>query len=98
MLQEDGKIHLKTDSPHLYNFTKLVISMHELPLFTDMNDVYAIDNRKEELNIKTHYEGLDIANSNRIHYLQFSLPAKELEQTDNLLQELLKNTEPSKQF
>ena len=98
VLQEDGKIHLKTDSPHLYDFTKLIISMHDLPLLDDMNDVYAIDSRREELNIKTHYEGLDIANSNRIHYLQFSLPAKDLEQTDSILQELLKNTEPSKQF
>jgi tRNA (guanine-N7-)-methyltransferase len=64
----------------------------------DMNNVYAIENRKEDLNIKTHYESLDIANSNRIHYLQFSLPSNELEQTDKLLQELLKNTEPSKGF
>jgi tRNA (guanine-N7-)-methyltransferase len=29
----------------------------------------------DELKIKTHYEGLDIAQSNRIHYLQFSLPS-----------------------
>ena len=98
VLQPGGKIHLKTDSPDLYNFTKLVISMHELPLLADIDDVYAVDNREEELNIKTHYEALDIANSNRIHYLQFSLPAKDLEQSDLILQELLKNTEPSKGF
>ncbi len=98
VLKEGGNIHLKTDSPHLYNFTKLVISMHELPLMEDMENVYANENRKEDLNIKTHYEGLDIANSNRIHYLKFSLPSIELEQTDRLLQELLKNTEPSKGF
>jgi tRNA (guanine-N7-)-methyltransferase len=98
VLKEGGNIHLKTDSPHLYNFTKLVISMHELHLMEDMDNVYANENRKEDLNIKTHYEGLDIANSNRIHYLQFSLPSNELEQTDRLLQELLKNTEPSKGF
>ncbi len=98
VMKEGGSIHLKTDSPHLYNFTKLVISMHELQLMEDMDNVYANENRKEDLNIKTHYEGLDIANSNRIHYLQFSLPSNELEQTDKLLQELLKNTEPSKGF
>ena len=98
ILMLGGKIHLKTDSPHLYNFTRLVISMHELNLLSDMDDVYSIDNRDQELNIKTHYEGLDIANSNRIHYLQFSIPKKELEQNDKILQELLKNTEPSKSF
>ena len=96
VLQQNGKIHLKTDSPHLYNFTRLVISIHELPLLKDMDNVYDIENRDEELNIKTHYEGLDIAGSNRIHYLQFLLPGKDLEQTDKILQELLKNTEPSK--
>ncbi len=98
ILQAGGLIHLKTDSPHLYNFTRLVISMHELPLLEDMDDVYASPQRKDELNIKTHYEGLDIANSNRIHYLQFALKHDDLEQTDKLLQELLKNTEPSKGF
>jgi tRNA (guanine-N7-)-methyltransferase len=98
VLQQNGKIHLKTDSPHLYNFTRLVISIHELPLLTDLDNVYNIEHRDEELNIKTHYEGLDIAGSNRIHYLQFSLPEKDLEQTDKLLQELLKNTEPSKSY
>jgi tRNA (guanine-N7-)-methyltransferase len=98
VLQQNGKIHLKTDSPHLYNFTRLVISIHELPLLKDMDNVYNIENRDEELNIKTHYEGLDIAGSNRIHYLQFSLPEKDLEQTDKILQELLKNTEPSKGY
>ena len=96
VLQQNGKIHLKTDSPHLYNFTRLVISIHELPLLKDMDNVFDIENRDEELNIKTHYEGLDIAGSNRIHYLQFSLPEKDIEQTDKILQELLKNTEPSK--
>lgn len=95
ILQQEGRIHLKTDSPHLYNFTKIVINMHELPLLADLDNVYATADRKEELNIKTHYEGLDIANSNRIHYLQFSLLANDLAQTDNQLQELLKNTERS---
>ena len=28
----------------------------------------------DELKIKTHYESLDIAGGNRIHYLCFSLP------------------------
>jgi tRNA (guanine-N7-)-methyltransferase len=27
------------------------------------------------MHIKTHYEGLDIAGSKRVHYLCFSLPA-----------------------
>jgi tRNA (guanine-N7-)-methyltransferase len=95
-LEPEGRIHLKTDSPDLYTFTKLVISMHGLTLMTDMDDVYADKNRSPELDIKTHYEGLDIAKSNRIHYLQFLLPSNNLEQNDDILQELLKNIEPLK--
>ena len=69
-----GYIHLKTDSPDLYNFTKLVIRMYNCNLHTDYEDVYQEKNINEELKIKTHYESLDIAESNQIHYLCFSLP------------------------
>ena len=69
-----GRIHLKTDSPDLYSFTKKVIELYNCHLYDDMNDVYAVTDIKPELQIKTHYEALDIAGSNRIHYLSFSLP------------------------
>jgi len=73
ILKPGGIIHLKTDSPDLYQFTKLIINLFELPLLEDMDNVYAGTNTKPELHIKTHYEGLDIAGSNRIHYLAFSI-------------------------
>lgn len=69
-----GLIHLKTDSPDLYQFTKKVIDMYHCQLHKDQNDVYSGENISEELKIKTHYESLDIAGSNRIHHLCFSLP------------------------
>lgn len=70
-----GRIHLKTDSPDLYRFTKEVIQLYGCIVHTDYDDVYGQANISEELRIKTHYESLDIAGSNRIHYLCFSLPA-----------------------
>jgi tRNA (guanine-N7-)-methyltransferase len=73
-LARGGYIHLKTDSPDLYNFTKIVIRMYNCDLHTDYEDLYKQENINEELKIKTHYESLDIAASNRIHYLCFSLP------------------------
>lgn len=73
LLQPNGLIHLKTDSPDLYQFTKTVINLYELELLVDYNDAYAVPNIQQELKIKTHYEKLDIAKSNRIHYLQFKL-------------------------
>lgn len=89
-LQADGLIHLKTDSPVLYRFTKLVIDVYQLPLIADMDDVYSQPSIPEELKIKTHYEALDIAGSNRIHYLCFQLPAHPLlEEKDTQLKELV---------
>lgn len=73
ILQADGSINLKTDSPALYQFTKTVIDLFELELLTDMDDVYSTSERSAELEIKTHYEKLDIAQSNKVHYLKFRL-------------------------
>ena len=69
----DGCIHLKTDSPALYAFTKQVITLYQLPLLEDNENVYGTDNIAPELSIKTHYEKLDIAQSNRIFYLRFGI-------------------------
>lgn len=78
LLKQGGLVHLKTDSPVLYRFTKEVISLYNLPLHSSTDDLYKEETISDELKIKTHYEGLDIAQSNRIHYLQFSLPATAL--------------------
>ena len=91
LLQPNGCIHLKTDSPKLYAFTKKVIELYDLLLLEDCNDVYA-SNPSESLKIKTHYEALDIAGSNKIFYLKFQLPAV-IADLDEQLQLLLKETE-----
>jgi tRNA (guanine-N7-)-methyltransferase len=89
-IQPGGYIHLKTDSPDLYRFTKLVIELYKLELLEDYADVYEQAPVSAELQIKTHYEGLDIAQSNRVHYLKFRLPAEALPDIDKPLQEQLK--------
>jgi tRNA (guanine-N7-)-methyltransferase len=120
-----GPIHLKTDSPVLYGFTKLVTDLYKLPLLEDSDDIYASGAApgqasgralneasdmtpdqasgvtsgrspamKEELKIRTHYEGLDIAQSNRVHYLCFTLPEDALPDLDTQLKEKLKEGEP----
>lgn len=71
ILKENGVVHLKTDSPHLYTFTKQVIELYNLRLLVDNDDVYAKEAVTPELRIQTHYEKMDIAKSNAIHYLQF---------------------------
>lgn len=96
-LVPDGVIHLKTDSPDLYAFTKLVIELYGLTLIEDIGNIYVNTDLTEELKIKTHYEGLDIAQSNRIHYLKFALPGTVLPDRDEQLQEMLKANEANEQ-
>ena len=87
-----GRIHLKTDSPDLYQFTKKVVELFECNLHCDFNDVYLQEDITEELQIKTHYESMDIAGSNRIHYLCFSLPSQlPGKERDEFLKELMSN-------
>lgn len=74
ILKTNGKIHLKTDSPQLYHFTKEVLEMYNCSTLVDVDDLYKLDDRNEDLKLKTHYEALDIAQSNRIFYLCFTLP------------------------
>ena len=91
ILKPNGKIHLKTDSPDLYSFTKKVIDMYGCRLHKDLDDVYAQPGIAPELRITKYYESLDIAQSKKVHYLCFSLPqilpSKEM---DLALQKFLK--------
>lgn len=90
-LQPGGKIHLKTDSPNLYRFTKEVLQLYHCNILADIDDVYAQNVVSDELSIKTHYEALDIAQSNRIHYLCFTLPSQlDSHEMDSKLKELIR--------
>jgi tRNA (guanine-N7-)-methyltransferase len=89
ILMKGGVIHLKTDSPDLYEFTKLVIDLYGCNLLEDLDDVYSVDNLSEELKIKTYYESLDIAKSERIHYLKFSLNDDLALAKDEILKQLI---------
>jgi tRNA (guanine-N7-)-methyltransferase len=95
-LRKDGFIHLKTDSPDLYDFTKTVIDLYGCVLNKDIVDVKKEKIPGPELEIRTHYESLDIAGSGRIHYLSFSLPddlGNKIK--DDLLKDKLKKHEPA---
>ncbi|MBS1653736.1 MAG: tRNA (guanosine(46)-N7)-methyltransferase TrmB [Bacteroidetes bacterium] len=91
-LQPGGYIHLKTDSPDLYKFTRLVTGMYNCTVHTDYDDLYKQEVIADELKIKTHYESLDIAQSNRIHYISFSLPDQlDGKEKDEELKQLLQH-------
>lgn len=75
ILKPNGVVHLKTDSPDLYNFTKEVILWCGLKMEEDIPDIHSKDSIPEDLHIKTYYETLDISGSNKIFYLRFSIPS-----------------------
>lgn len=92
ILKPGGYIHLKTDSPDLYQFTKRVAELYDLAIVEDSDNVYGESQIKDELKIKTHYESLDIAQSKKIHYLKFTIPG-EIKNMDDHLQEILRHEE-----
>ena len=83
VLQPGALIHLKTDSPVLYRFTQKVIELYGCTLVKSYDDVYMQASEPELLQIKTHYEGLDIAQSGKIFYLCFMLPSNTLSMEDS---------------
>ncbi|NCI45291.1 tRNA (guanosine(46)-N7)-methyltransferase TrmB [Sediminibacterium soli] len=90
VLAKDGLVHLKTDSPDLYHFTLAVIDLFNLEIVIQSYNVYAQDDISQELSIKTHYEGLDIAQSNRIHYLRFRINRDLPVEKDEVLKQMFR--------
>ena len=90
-LKNDGIVHLKTDSPLLYNFTLKVIELYGLHLIYKTDNLYAEQNIDPRCLIKTYYEGLDIAQSNKIHYIQFNIDGDLPLELDEILKEAIKD-------
>ena len=97
ILKHGGFVHLKTDSPALYYFTKLVADLYGINIVDSSEDIYARAENPAEMNIKTHYEKLDIAASNKIYYLKLSLPEAQIPIPDLKFQQLLKQIENAEQ-
>ena len=86
-----GIVHLKTDSPLLYNFTLKVIELYGLNLIYKTDNLYSEQNIDPRCLIKTYYEGLDIAQSNKIHYIQFNIDKDLPLELDEVLKEAIKD-------
>jgi tRNA (guanine-N7-)-methyltransferase len=90
-LKKEGIVHLKTDSPLLYNFTLKVIELYGLDLIYKTDHLYTEQNIDPRCLIKTYYEGLDIAQSSKIHYIQFSIGKDMPLALDEVLKEAIKD-------
>lgn len=73
LLADDGVIHLKTDSQHLYAYTQAVIARFGLSCEAANDDIYGSGYADEVLSVKTAYERMFLDRGLRITYTRFSL-------------------------
>ena len=86
LLQQNGLIHLKTDSPFLYTYTQAMVKENKYPLLVDTADLYGdsqeseVGNREsgveEAKALQTHYEHQWLDRGLTIKYLCWELPAE----------------------
>lgn len=77
LLRPSGLIHLKTDSPFLYAYTKEMIKVNRYTLLHDTDDLYHSNLAVEDsalVRIQTHYEKQWLDRGLTIKYLNWQLP------------------------
>ncbi|MBK7269505.1 MAG: tRNA (guanosine(46)-N7)-methyltransferase TrmB [Flavobacteriales bacterium] len=80
VLKPGGLIHLKTDSPLLYEYTLEQIAEQKLTLHEHSAEVYGelvprvSPAEQVVLNLRTYYESMWLAEGRTIHYVRFSIP------------------------
>ena len=73
VMQDNGLIHLKTDSQFLHGYTLGIIEGHQHFLEDAEHDIYNAVLERENMDIKTHYEKLFLEKNMPISYLRFRL-------------------------
>ena len=86
LLRDGATIHLKTDSPFLYTYTREMIRLNKLPLLCDTADLYGAerptpasccptaDAGDDARRLQTHYEHQWLDRGLTIKYLAWQLP------------------------
>lgn len=73
VMQENGIVHLKTDSPFLYAYTSEIIKHNGLGEQVNTGDLYGCGMNDKILGIKTFYEKQWLSRGKKIKYIRFSL-------------------------
>lgn len=83
ILAPNGIVHLKTDSPFLYTYTRELTRSNNLSTIVDTSDLYASGLANDILEIKTHYENQWLQRGLTIKYISFHLTQEgELQEPD----------------
>jgi len=73
VLKNGGIVHLKTDSPFLYAYTRAMAGLNGLEKLVDTDDLYHSDIVDSILSIRTHYESQWLVRGLTIKYIAFAL-------------------------
>lgn len=71
ILAENGIIHLKSDSPFLYTYTRAMVQENHFPVLVDTDDLYHSGIDDDILSIKTFYEQQWLERGKSIKYIKF---------------------------
>lgn len=78
----NGVVHLKTDSPFLYEFTRRVAEKNHLEILRNTDDLYGSGLADPESSIKTYYEQQWLSRGKKIKLISFRLGEGEIEDPD----------------
>lgn len=73
LLGVGGKIHLKTDSNFMFNYTVEMVQTNELPVVMQTDDLYHCGWADKILSIQTFYENQWLQRGLNIKYIQFEM-------------------------
>jgi tRNA (guanine-N7-)-methyltransferase len=76
ILKPGARIHLKTDSRELYDFTLETLHEQGCEIYDNIADVYGQGKATGALGIQTFYEKMHLADGRTIYFVSFSLPSK----------------------
>ncbi len=79
VLEPNGLLHLKTDSPFLYTYTKAMAELNTIEMLTCTDDLYASAADDKVLSIKTYYEQQWLERGLSIKYIAMK-PAQVIQQ------------------
>ena len=72
ILKDNGSIHLKTDSPFLYDYTQIMIKANNFQVEIETDDLYNSGIENEILSIRTFYEQQWLSRGMTIKYIKFN--------------------------
>ena len=77
ILKENGIIHLKSDSPFLYTYTRAMVQENNFPILIDTDDLYNSGIDDDILGIKTFYEQQWLERGKSIKYIKFVFESRQ---------------------